>query len=53
MTKSARRGVAKKTAGKNAVKANQLKLQKRAQAENIVAMLDEGLGLIYTVCIFP
>ena len=52
MTKNSRRRVAKKTAVKNAVKANQLKPQKRAQAENVIAMLDKGLELVYSVGVF-
>jgi cobalamin biosynthesis protein CbiD len=49
MTKNSRRRTAKKTVAKNAVKANQLKLQKRAQTENVTVMLDKGLGLVYSV----
>ena len=49
MTKNSRRKAAKKAVAKNAVKANQLKLQKRAQTENVTAVLDKGLGLVYSV----
>lgn len=52
MTKNSRRRVAKKATAKNAVKSNQLKLQKRAQTENVTAMLDKELGLVYSVGVF-
>jgi len=52
MAKNSRRRAAKKTIAKNAVKANQRKLQKRAQTENVAAMLDKGLGLLYPVGAF-
>ena len=51
MAKNSQRRAAKKTAAKKAVKANQLKLQKRAQTENATAMLDKGLGLVYSVSV--
>jgi hypothetical protein len=51
MAKNSHRRAAKKTAAKKAIKANQLKLQKRAQTENATAMLDKGLGLVYSVSV--
>ena len=49
MTKNSRRRATKKTAAKNAGKANRLKLQNRARTESAVVALDEGLGLVYSV----
>ena len=53
MTKNSRRKATKKTAAKKAVKANQVKLQKRAQTENVIATLDKGIELVYSVGVFP
>ena len=52
MTKNSRRRGAKKTAAKKAAKTDQLKLQKRAQTENVTATLNKGLGLVYSVGVF-
>lgn len=52
MTKNSRRRAAKKPVAKNAMKANQLKLQKKAQTENATTMLDKALGLAYSVGVF-
>jgi len=52
MTKNSRGRATKKTVAKSAVKANQLKLQKRAQTQNATAMLDKELGLVYSVSVF-
>lgn len=52
MTKNSRRRDTKKTAAKDAVKAGQRKLQKRAQTEISTAILDKDLGLVYSVGAF-
>jgi len=52
MAKNSRGRAAKKTNAKNAAKANQRKLQKRAQTESMTATLDKGLGLVYSVGAF-
>ena len=52
MTKNSRQKAKKKTVAKNAVKANQRKLQKRAQTDNVTAKLDKDLGLVYSVGVF-